>query len=134
MKFVLCLLLLCAAALCVERGQLQHIVLFKYKETTTQDQKFKMMKGLVNLKDRCTKPDGKKYILAASAGLQNSGEKFDKGLEQGFVLTFSNSYDRDYFVGLNKTAPYDRVHQDYIKEVSQLVSDVLVFDFNVLLN
>src|SRR5471030_2048937 len=66
------------------KGLIRHIVLFRYKDEITIDQKEEVKRRFLALASEC-KRDGKPYVLSIQTGAQNSGEGVDQELEQGFV-------------------------------------------------
>jgi hypothetical protein len=120
---------------CTPAGQVQHIVLFRFKDNVTQAQKKQVMVEYGSLKEKCVSPSTKRpYILSFDAGLPNSPEGFDQKMEQGYILTFNNVTDRDYFVGQDHKYPFDPVHDNFKKFVVPLLRETgsIVFDFTVL--
>jgi hypothetical protein len=57
-----------------------HIVLFKYKPTTTPVEKQWIATSFLGLKNTCER-DGSKYILSIDGGLNNSTEGKTQGME-----------------------------------------------------
>lgn len=127
-------------------GLIKHIVLFRYQDSVTQEQKNEVKKRFLALANQA-KRDGERYIVSIVAGDENSGEGVDQGLEQGFIVTFKSQGDRNYYVGaplidtstddakkLNKDF-FDPAHQAFKDFVGPLLHQnplgVVVFDFAV---
>ena len=59
-------------------------------------------------------------------------------MSQGFIVTFKNESDRDYYVGKPFSADFDPAHDEFKQFVGPLLSidqngkldGVIVFDFN----
>lgn len=115
-------------------GKVQHIVLFRYKNSVAPTQISEVRERFLSLKDEANR-DGKPYILNIEAGAQNSGEGADHGFQDGFIVTFASQGDRNYYVGTPVvTDPrfYDPAHQRFKDFVGPLLAEkdgVLVFDF-----
>ncbi|MBC2883866.1 Dabb family protein [Ochrobactrum sp. CM-21-5] len=115
-------------------GTIQHIVLFRFKETVTPAQIKEVKKRFLALKSQA-KRRGKPYIAGLEAGAQNSGEGVDSGFQQGFIVTFRSEGDRNYYVGspvVTNARFYDPAHQRFKDFVGPLLAEkngVLVFDF-----
>jgi hypothetical protein len=118
-------------------ANVQHIVVFKYKADVSAAKKAEIATRFLALKD-LGKRDGQSYIVSITGGKAISKEGFDQGLEQGFVVTFRNEADRNYFVGKPYAAAMDPVHQALAQDVMPLVATdsagklvgVFAFDFN----
>ncbi|NDF62396.1 MAG: Dabb family protein [Synechococcaceae bacterium WBB_3_034] len=85
---------------------------------------------------RCSgrRKGGDRYLIGIETGPQTSGEGADKGLNQGFIVTFKSEGDRNYYVGMpvvHDPAYYDQAHQEYKDFIKSFVSNALVFDFPV---
>lgn len=116
-------------------GNIKHIVIFKYKDSVTPEQKKEVIQRFLLLQQ--SKRSGKKnpYIVNIITGSQKSGEKASLGFEQAFIVTFRSEGDRNYYVGtpvINDPAYYDKQHAEFKKFVEPLLAEnngVLVFDF-----
>lgn len=98
------------------KGKLQHVVSFKFKETTTKEQIKEVEDAFRGLKKKI--PQIKDYQW----GMNVSSEKRDKGFTHCFVLTFKAEKDRDDYI----------VHPDHKafgKIVGPVLEDVFVIDF-----
>jgi len=115
-------------------GIVQHIVLFKYKNSVTPSQIKEVRRRFLALKHEA-KRGGKPYIASLEAGSQNSGEGADRGFQEGFIVTFRSEGDRNYYVGTPVIADpklFDLAHQKFKDFVGPLLAEkdgALVFDF-----
>ncbi|KAG8908234.1 hypothetical protein FRB99_008299 [Tulasnella sp. 403] len=100
-----------------------HIVLFKYKQGVADDDKNSVAQQFEALARSCVSPDtGKPYIASIDAGTNYSEEGKDKGYDHGFVVTFHNEADRQYYLNT------DPAHQAFKESSKPHLEDVLVFD------
>lgn len=119
-----------------KKGTVQHIVLFRYKDSVTDKQITEINERFLALKDQARR-NGQPYIVRLDAGSQNSGEGVDHGYQQGFIVIFSSEGDRNYYVGspiVTDPGHYDPAHQQFKDFVGPFLADengVLVFDFSV---
>jgi hypothetical protein len=116
-------------------GLLRHIVLFRYKESTTPDQRqeiedrFHALAGSFRV--------GKRYIVSIDSGPQNSPEGLHHGLEHAFIVTFQSEGDRNYYLGeplISDPRFYDSAHHKFKQFIGPYLHPdmgVLVFDFAV---
>jgi len=118
-------------------GSIQHIVLFRYADNVTDQQKEEVKKKFLALQQLCVR-DGKQYIRSIETGTQNSGEGFDQQFEQAFIVTFKSEGDRNYYVGqpvITDAKYYDSHHQAFKDSISPdkpvHPSGVFVFDFKI---
>ena len=118
-------------------GRTEHIVLFKYKEDITDEQRQLIKKQFMSLKNG-SKRNGVPYIASIITGPQNSLEGLSKGYEQAFIVTFRSEGDRNYYVGTPAVSDpqyYDPLHNEFKSFVAPFLRDgdnsVLVFDFRV---
>jgi len=116
-------------------GLIRHIVLFRYKNGTTEAQRQEIRNRFVGLAKTATR-DGKPYVVSIETGKQSSGEGVDGGFEEGFIVTFSSEGDRNYYVGtpvVTESRYFDPEHQKFKEFVGPYLADggVLVFDFKV---
>ncbi len=68
---------------------LRHVVIFKFKESSSAEDVEKVAQAFANLKKQI------KEVKAFEWGINNSPEHFDQGFTHCFVLTFANEHDRD---------------------------------------
>ncbi|MFY0600871.1 MAG: Dabb family protein [Cyclobacteriaceae bacterium] len=95
---------------------LRHVVCFKFKEGTTDQQ----IKGIVEeFKSLKTKISA---IHKFEWGINNSKEGFDKGFTHCFTLTFKSAADFEAYV------PH-KDHQAFASNVGEVVEDVFVVDY-----
>ena len=131
-----------------KKGTVKHVVLFRYTESTTPEQKAEIARRFVALKGLALR-NGKPYIVSIETGAQTSGEGVDQGLEQGFIVTFKSAGDRNYYVGAPivdtstleakraNAGFFDPAHQDFKEFVGGFLhqpinpTGVVVFDFSV---
>jgi len=120
-------------------GVVRHIVLFRYKDGITNEQKQEVVDRFLALAKECVR-SGQPYIISIETGSQNSGEGLDQELEQAFVVTFKSEGERNYFVGrkiVKKNGNFDPAHDAFKHFVTPLLhepvdpSGVLVFDFQL---
>jgi len=115
-------------------GLIRHIVLFQYALGATANQRGEVVERFIALGDACRRKGGDRYLIGIETGPQTSGEGADKGLNQGFIVTFKSEGDRNYYVGtpvVHDPAYYDPAHQEYKDFIKSFVSNALVFDFPV---
>ncbi|KIO26376.1 hypothetical protein M407DRAFT_243748 [Tulasnella calospora MUT 4182] len=107
-------------------GKVVHIVQFKYKPGTSDDEKVLVADRFQELAKTClSRVTGKPYIVSLAAGLNVTREtEHDKGYEHAFVVTFQNEADLDYYIH------DDPVHGAFKAFAGPfLYADVSVFDF-----
>lgn len=115
-------------------GVVRHIVLFRYRETVSKEDRNEVTRRFLDLKRSLRK--GVPYIVSIEEGAQISGENADRGFEQAFVVTFGSQGDRNYYVGKPLVASpdfYDPAHQAFKEFVGKFLAPegVLVFDYSV---
>lgn len=116
-------------------GNIKHIVLFKYKDSVTPEQKEEVIRRFLHLQQSQRPGEKRAYIINISTGLQNSGENASLGFEQAFIVTFRSEGDRNYYVGtpvVSNPEHYDNQHAKFKQFVGPLLAEnngVLVFDF-----
>lgn len=120
-------------------GLIRHIVLFRYKDSVTDEQKAEVKRRFLALHQLCARGSCP-YITSIETGAQNSGEGVDQKLEQAFLVTFRSEGDRNYYVGRPIVVDprfYDAAHQAFKEFVGPLLHEpvnptgVLVFDYAV---
>jgi hypothetical protein len=117
-----------------KKGQLRHIVLFRYKPSVNAEQRLEVTNRFMALQKSLR--NNKPYISSIEEGLQSSGENADQGLEQAFQVTFNSEGDRNYYVGepiVTDARYFDLAHQKFKAFVGPLLAlqGVLVFDYTV---
>ncbi|KAL0485304.1 hypothetical protein AKO1_011696 [Acrasis kona] len=93
-----------------------HIVLFKFKPSTSEEQINDVMDALGTLK---SKFDG---IVSYSSGPNISTENLHKGLTHGFTMKFKDAASRDAYLP----------HEEHVKVAKKLIDnmeDIVVFDY-----
>ncbi len=96
--------------------KLRHVVLFKFKEGTSDLDIQKVEEAFSSL------PSKIKEIKAFEWGLNNSPENLNKGFSHGFLLTFDSEKGRDVYL------PHPD-HKAFSALVGPLLEDVMVFDY-----
>jgi Stress responsive A/B Barrel Domain len=71
------------------KSVLRHVVIFKYKDTSTPAEIEKVSVAFAGLKTKI------KEVKAFEWGINSSPEHFDQGFTHCYVLTFSSEKDRD---------------------------------------
>lgn len=118
-------------------SSVKHFVAFKYKPTVSPQTQNLVIKKFLQLKDQGLR-NGSKYIQSIETGKANSPEGADQGMTQGFIVTFNNESDRDYYVGKPFSNDFDPAHESFKQYVGPLlavgengkINGVFVFDFN----
>ncbi len=95
---------------------LRHVVLFKFKEETTEQQLKTITDAFSAL------PSKIKEIKDYEWGLNNSPEGLNKDLTHCFLVTFGSEADREVYL------PHPD-HMAFIDLASPFIADVLVVDF-----
>ncbi len=75
-----------------EKTQLRHVVLFKFKDTSSADDIHRLEKAFSAL------PDKIKEIKGYEWGINNSPENIAQGFTHCFFLTFDSESDRDIYL------------------------------------
>ncbi|KAI0112039.1 hypothetical protein GGR51DRAFT_557220 [Nemania sp. FL0031] len=100
-----------------------HILLSKFKPSTTREVIERISKQIIAFKDNCRDKDGKPYVLATKGGINNSPDDTNKGMTHGFIIEFKNEVDRKYFL------EEDKAHKDFVAAVAPTTDDFLTLDF-----
>lgn len=100
----------------MDKKQLQHVVLFKFKAEATPAKVQEIIDAFNALPSKITEIKGYQW------GTNNSPEKHDKGLTHAFILTFDTAKDRDTYL-------VHPAHKDFGKIVGPWLADVTVVDF-----
>ena len=114
-------------------GLVRHVVLFRYRNDVTDQQKKDVQQRFRDLAGS-VRDDGARYILSVDAGPQRSGESAGAGYEDGFVVSFASEGDRNYYVGtpvVTDATHYDPAHAAFKEFVGPLLAEnggALVFD------
>ena len=99
-----------------DKPVLKHIVLYKFKDSLTQEQVDEVIKTFNAL------PSKIPSILGSAAGTNVSKEGKSEGLTHSFVLTFKNMEDLDAYIA-------HPAHQAYVDIVKTRREKVVVFDY-----
>jgi hypothetical protein len=97
-------------------GQVRHVVLFKFKDGTTDEEIKKVEDAFRAL------PKKIPQILEFEWGTNNSPEKLDQGFTHCFFLTFKTAADRDAYL------PHP-AHKAFGKVLGPHLDKVLVIDY-----
>ena len=100
----------------LNRGQLVHMVSFKFKASAAAEEIAGVEKAFAGLEQKIPQ------ILSFEWGLNNSPEGLNKDFTHGFVLTFHSAQDRDDYL----IHPH---HKTFGSLVGPLLEDVFVVDF-----
>ena len=98
------------------KGQLLHVVSFKFKDTASKEQIKQVEDAFRDLKKKISEIKDYKW------GTNVSPEKHDKGFTHAFILTFKNDKDRDAYL-------IHPDHKAFGKIVGPVLADVFVVDF-----
>jgi hypothetical protein len=112
-------------------GLVRHIVLFKYRDSITEQQREEVSRRFLALQTTARRKN-KPYIVAIETGRQSSGEGADHGFEQAFIVTFCSEGDRNYYVGtpvITDPTYYDPAHAAFKEFAASYLLDVVVFDY-----
>lgn len=96
--------------------QLRHIVLFKFKDSSTPEDIRRIEEAFASL------PSQIDEIKDFEWGTNNSPEGLDKGFTHSFLVTFDSEEGRDIYL------PHP-AHQEFVDLVGPHVDDVLVVDY-----
>jgi hypothetical protein len=72
-----------------DKGQLRHVVIFKFKESSSKASVDSVVNAFVALKDKIP------VVKKLEWGLNDSPENWHQGFTHCFILTFANKKDRD---------------------------------------
>lgn len=100
-----------------KEGPLQHVVIFKFKETSSQRSVDSVVNAFVGLKDKIS------VIKKFEWGLNDSPENWHQGFTHCFILTFDNKYDRDVVYQKHQA------HLDFQKILGPHMDKVFVVDY-----
>lgn len=96
--------------------QLRHVVLFKFTESSTEDDIQQIEEAFATL------PSQIDEIKDFEWGTNNSPEGLDKGFTHSFLVTFDSEEGRDIYL------PHP-AHQEFVDLVGPHVDDVMVVDY-----
>lgn len=100
-----------------KEGPLQHVVIFKFKETSSKNSVDSVVNAFVGLKDKIS------VIKKFEWGLNDSPENWHQGFTHCFILTFNNKYDRDVVYQKHQA------HLDFQKILGPHMDKVFVVDY-----
>lgn len=100
-----------------KEGPLQHVVIFKFKETSSKNSVYSVVNAFVGLKDKIS------VIKKFEWGLNDSPENWHQGFTHCFILTFNNKYDRDVVYQKHQA------HLDFQKILGPHMDKVFVVDY-----
>lgn len=100
----------------MKTGDVQHIVLFKFKPETTPEKVKEIVAAFEALPSKISQIKGFKW------GTNNSPENHAHGLTHAFILTFDSAKDRDAYL------PHP-AHAAFGKTVGPWIDELTVVDF-----
>jgi len=100
-----------------QEGPLQHVVIFKFKETSSASSVDSVVRAFVGLKDKIA------VIKKFEWGLNDSPENWHQGFTHCFILTFDNKHDRDVVYQKHQA------HLDFQKILGPHMDKVFVVDY-----
>lgn len=100
-------------------GMYKHVVIFKFKETSSKASVDSVVNAFVALKDQIPVVKGFEW------GVNVSPEHFDQGFTHCFVITFANTDDRD------KIYQVHPAHKNFQKILGPHMDKVFVVDYKV---
>ncbi len=98
-------------------GDLRHVVIFKFKETSSKASVDSVVKSFMGLAKKIP------VIKSMEWGLNDSPENFHQGFTHCFVLTFSNKKDRD------EVYQKHPAHMEFQKVLGPHMEKVFVVDY-----
>lgn len=112
-------------------GSVLHIVLFRYRDGTTEEQRAEVSRRFLALAD--SERDGARYIRSIRGGAQRSPQGAGQGFDVAFVVEFASLEDRDYYLGGPSAGAgaFDEAHAAFSGFVAPLLAPdggLLVFD------
>ncbi|KAK4151549.1 stress responsive A/B barrel domain-containing protein [Chaetomidium leptoderma] len=101
-----------------------HVVMFQFKRDADPAAVEAACAKMLALKDLCLTPNtNHAYIQRITGGKDNSPEGLQQGSTHAFIVQFTSSDDRNYYV------EQDPAHQAFKKEIDPLVEKATVLDF-----
>lgn len=97
----------------------KHVVIFKFKETSSKASVDSVVNAFIALKDQIP------VIKGFEWGLNVSPEHFDQGFTHCFIITFSNTNDRD------KIYQVHPAHKKFQEILGPHMDKVFVVDYKV---
>ncbi len=98
-------------------GDLRHVVIFKFKETSSKASVDSVVKSFMGLAKKIP------VIKSMEWGLNDSPENFHQGFTHCFVITFSNKKDRD------EVYQKHPAHMEFQKVLGPHMEKVFVVDY-----
>jgi hypothetical protein len=98
-------------------GPLQHVVIFKFKETSSKNSIDSVVNAFTGLKNKIP------AIKKLEWGLNDSPENWHQGFTHCFILTFDNKHDRDVIYQKHPA------HLDFQKILGPHMEKVFVVDY-----
>ena len=98
-------------------GDLRHMVIFKFKETSSKASVDSVVKSFMGLAKKIP------VIKSMEWGLNDSPENFHQGFTHCFVITFSNKKDRD------EVYQKHPAHMEFQKVLGPHMEKVFVVDY-----
>ncbi|MBX2963122.1 MAG: Dabb family protein [Cyclobacteriaceae bacterium] len=118
-KSIISLLVFVSIACTMDRTVgVKHLVMFKFKEGTSQQQIDEFTKEFVSLKDRIP------GIVAFDYGVNNSPEKLNNGFTHIYAISFSDNEARDTYL----THPEHEKFTEYAGGTG-IIQEVFVLDY-----
>src|SRR3954451_22502611 len=115
-------------------GLVRHVVLFRYRDEVTAEQKREVLRRFRALADS-PRENGRTFLLSIEGGPQRSGEGAGHDFEHGVVVSFASQGDRNYYVGepvVDDPRFVDARHAAFKQFVGPLLDEgtrgLLVFD------
>lgn len=101
-----------------DKGMLRHVVMFKFKDETAQEDVDKVVNAFLDLKNSIPE------IKSIEWGTNNSPEGLNQGLTHCFTLTFDNAADRDAYLP-------NPNHKEFGKILGPHLDKVTVIDYTI---
>lgn len=101
------------------KGMLRHVVIFKFKESSSKASVDSVVKAFVTLKEKIP------VIQKLEWGLNDSPENWHQGFTHCFILSFSNKKDRDEVYQVHPA------HKEFQKVLGPHMEKVFVVDYAV---
>ena len=102
-----------------DKGQLRHVVIFKFKESSSKASVDSVVNAFVALKDKIA------VVKKLEWGLNDSPENWHQGFTHCFILTFANKKDRDEVYQVHPA------HKAFQKILGPHMEKVFVVDYAV---
>jgi len=102
-----------------DKGQLRHVVIFKFKESSSKASVDSVVNAFVALKDKIS------VVKKLEWGLNDSPENWHQGFTHCFILTFANKKDRDEVYQVHPA------HKAFQKILGPHMEKVFVVDYAV---